>query len=93
MGMQWDKILGAISAALSMVGTYLIWADAQRMTGEIVDILLEVTRKLGTWVDHPWTPQQLEGLKKMADKSGHVNKRGFILLIAGFFLLLVSFFF
>lgn len=91
--MHWDKILGGVSAVLSMVGTYLIWADSQRMTGRVVEILLEVTKKLGTWVDYPWTPEQQEELRKMEQESGRINKRGFILLIVGFFFLLISFFF
>ena len=44
--------MSGISAVLSMIGTYLIWADAQEINGKVVDILLELTRKVGTRIDH-----------------------------------------
>ena len=90
--MHWDKIVGGVSAILSIIGTYLIWADAQRMTGRVVDIFLELTKKVGTWVDYPWTVAQRKELKDMEESSGRINNRGFVLLILGFFLQLVSFF-
>lgn len=90
--MHWDKIVGGISAVLSIIGAYLIWADAQRMTERTVDILLELTKKVGTWADQPWTQEQQNELKLMEKSSGLINKRGFVFLILGFFLQLISFF-
>jgi hypothetical protein len=89
---QYDKVVGGISAVVSMVGTALIWIDAQHVNGKTSEILLELTQKVGIWVAKPWTEEQQNELRNMVKNSGKINIRGFLFLILGFFLQLVSFF-
>jgi hypothetical protein len=78
--MTLDKVLGITSAIFSICGTYVIWKDAQEINKKNADLLLDLARKVGTWVDHPLGQEKLEELAKREEKSGHLNIRGFLLL-------------
>jgi hypothetical protein len=90
--MSLDKIFGIAAAAISIFGTYVIWKDAQEVNKKTAELLLEVASKIGIWVDNPLSKVKLEEMRMREEKSSHLNIRGFVLLILGFVLQLVSFF-
>jgi hypothetical protein len=90
--MALDKIFGIASTTISIIGTYVIWKDAQEVNRKTAELLLEVAQKIGIWVDYPLNMERLEELRRREEKSSHLNIRGFILLSIGFVLQLVSFF-
>jgi len=91
--LHWDKIIGGASAVVSIAGAVWIWVDAQKMNNKFAEILLELVSKVGLWVDHPWLEEKKDEFRNIIKESSLVNKRGFILLIIGFCLQLLSFFF
>jgi hypothetical protein len=90
--MSLDKILVITAAATSIFGTYMIWADAQEVNKKTAELLLEVASKIGVWVDYPLSEEKLEEMRMRGERSSHLNRRGFFLLIIGFALQLISFF-
>jgi hypothetical protein len=90
--MNSDKIFGITAAAISILGTFVIWNDAQEVNKKTTELLLEVASKIGIWVDNPLSKEKLEEMRMRERKSSHLNIRGFVLLIIGFIVQLISFF-
>lgn len=90
--MEITSILGMVGLIISIIGTALIWIDSQKAIGKIANLLKEVASTVGFWQDDGIEEGKLKDFDNTIEKTSKIDKRGFILLIVGFILQLLSYF-
>ena len=90
--METTSILGLTGLALSIIGTALIWVDSQKAIGKIASLLKEVASTVGFWQDNGIEESKLSDFDDTINKTSKLDKRGFLLLIIGFIIQLLSYF-
>ncbi len=89
--MEAKEILGLTGLAISIVGTALIWIDSQRAISKIASLLKEVASTVGFWQDNGIEESKLNDFDRIISKTSKLDKRGFLLLILGFVVQILSY--
>ena len=90
--METTSIIGLSGLVISIIGTALIWSDSQKALSKIASLLKEVASTVGFWQDHGIEDSKLTDFDDTMSKTSKLDKRGFLLLIIGFAMQLLSYF-
>ena len=88
--MEITRLLTIIGLALSTFGTILIWIDSQLFIKRIMTFLLEVIYTIGVKQEKNDNQDRINTLRKSIQESTRLKMRGFLLLLLGFILQILS---
>ena len=86
------KLLMILGLGLSTCGTVLIWMDSQVFIKRIMGFLLEVILTIGVRQEKDTNQEKINVLRKSIQESTRFKMRGFLLLLLGFLVQILSLF-
>lgn len=84
------KLLMILGLGLSTCGTIFIWLDSQVFIKKIMGFLLEVISTIGVKLGTDANTDRISVLRKSINESARFKMRGFVLLLLGFMVQIVS---
>lgn len=90
--MKKKKIISIIGIIISILGTFIIWHDSQKTISAITNLLKETVSTIGFWQDNPIEQLKIDKFNDALQKASKLDFKGFILLMIGFLLQLITYF-